>query len=156
MSAKTKIVVLHRKEIIRGGIYVILGLLFLFLLSNLFSSPSTKDSTKNRKSKTENQLTAQSNSPYIPGVYTTELMLNDQAILIEVTIEASGITSIEMGELEDSILTMYPLLETTFKDLANQICEKQSVENITYKQESKYTSLVLLEAIKKALEKAQP
>ena len=51
---------------------------------------------------------------------------------------------------------MYPLLQPTFDSLAAQICTKQSLENVSYETESKYTSLVLLEAIRKSLDKAQP
>jgi len=51
---------------------------------------------------------------------------------------------------------MYPLLRPTFDTLTTQILEKQSLEDISYHQDSKYTSLVLLEAIAKSLEKAQP
>jgi uncharacterized protein with FMN-binding domain len=51
---------------------------------------------------------------------------------------------------------MYPLLQPTFDSLAEQIYETQSLDNITYASENKYTSLVLLEAIRKSLEKAQP
>ena len=49
---------------------------------------------------------------------------------------------------------MYPLLQPTFDSLCQQIYDSQSLDNITYSTESKYTSLVLLEAIKNSLGKA--
>ena len=51
---------------------------------------------------------------------------------------------------------MYPLMEPTLDALAEQIYEKQSTENITYEDDNKYTSMLLLEAIKTALSKAVP
>ena len=49
---------------------------------------------------------------------------------------------------------MFPLLEPSFDDLANQILKNQSLDNITYSDDNKYTSMVLLNAIKTSLGKA--
>ncbi len=50
--------------------------------------------------------------------------------------------------------TMFPLLEPSFDELANQILRNQSLDNITYSDDNKYTSMVLLNAIKTTLDKA--
>ena len=50
---------------------------------------------------------------------------------------------------------MYPLLEPTFDSLCEQIYENQSLEGIVYSTSSKYTSLVLLEALRTSLDKAR-
>ena len=50
---------------------------------------------------------------------------------------------------------MYPLMEPALDALSSQIYAAQSTENITYEEENKYTSLMLLDAIDKALEKAR-
>ena len=93
---------------------------------------------------------------YIPGIYTTALILNDQAIDVEVIVDQSSITSVRLVNLSETITTMYPLLEPTFQNICTQVYENQTVEGITYAPENKYTSLVLLEAIRSSLEKAQP
>lgn len=49
---------------------------------------------------------------------------------------------------------MYPADGTCLEELASQIYEKQSLEDITYEDDNKYTSMLLLEAIKSALAKA--
>ena len=51
---------------------------------------------------------------------------------------------------------MYPLVEPALENLATQIYATQSTDNITYEDDSKYTSMLLLEAIKSALAKATP
>ena len=38
----------------------------------------------------------------------------------------------------------------------DQLCEMQDPEQVTYSAETRYTSLVLLEAVKASLEKAKP
>ena len=157
MSSKTKIVVLHMKELLYTAIFTILGIALLVLLFILFTpedtAPSRPESTTEPSTENSMESTA---SIYIPGLYSTELVLNDQTINVEVIVAAEKITSLQLVDLEESIKTMYPLLQPTFDSLAEQILEKQSLENISYNQEHRYTSLVLLETISNALDKAKP
>ncbi len=168
MSAKTKIVVLRMKELIYTGIFVALGILLIILLIIMFlpgkdnNQDSTAQGTKPSDMATSGTAAssaglsaASSTNAYIPGIYTTELILNDQAIDVEVIVDQSSITSIRLVNLSETVTTMYPLLEPTFENICSQVHEKQSVDGITYEAESKYTSLVLLEAIRSSLEKAQ-
>lgn len=162
MSSKTKIVVLHMKEIIYTGIFLALGILLLIFLIILFlpkdedtmqAEPTSSPSVEGDSSTV---TTVSSSSIYIPGIYNTEVVLNDQVINVEVIVDQTGISSVELVNLSESVATMYPLLEPAFDSLSAQIIETQSLDDITYAQESKYTSLVLLEAIRKSLNKAQP
>lgn len=161
MSSKTKIVVLHMKEIIYTGIFVLLGIiLILFLVFALIpedTGTSTQDSQlPAQETPSDLEVSDNSNALYIPGLYNTELLLNDQIINVEVIVNQSEITSIKLVNLSETVATMYPLLQPTFDALTEQIYETQSLDNISYSTESKYTSLVLLEAIRKSLEKAMP
>lgn len=145
MNSKTKIVVLHLKELIYTGIFAALGILFIILLIIMFL-PRNKDKDSN--------ITPPANS-YMPGVYTTSLILNDNVVDIEVAVDASSINDIRMVNLDDAVTAMYPLIEPTFEDLVSQICESQSLDGLTYSDDNKYTSLVLLDAIKASLQKAE-
>ena len=149
MSAKTKIVVLHMKELIYTGIFAALGILIVILLVVMFLP-------KKENSQTSGSITdeADSDSLYIPGIYTTELVLGSQAIDVEVIVDKDTITSIRMVNLNDAVTTMYPLLEPTFDSICQQVYELQSLDQVTYTADSKYTSLVLLEAIRNSLSKA--
>lgn len=51
---------------------------------------------------------------------------------------------------------MYPLAAPSMEHLASQICEKQSLEDLTCDSSSQYTSQVLLDAIQRSLSKAAP
>lgn len=161
MSSKTKIVVLHMKEIIYTGIFLALGILLIIFLIILFvpdknEQTPTPTPSNDETSDTESDLTVDSTSLYIPGIYNTEILLNDQAINVEVIVDQSGISSINMVNISTAVTAMYPLLQPSFDALSAQIIETQSLDNINYPQESKYTTLVLLEAIRKSLDKAQP
>ena len=149
MSAKTKIVVLHMKELIYTAIFAALGILFVILLVMMFLPDKEKENTP--ASDSEAVETA---SLYIPGIYTTELVLGNQSIDVEVIVDKKNITSIRMVNLNDAVTTMYPLLQPTFDSICEQVYNQQSLEDITYTADSKYTSLVILEAIQNSLNKA--
>lgn len=152
MSAKTKIVVLHMKELIYTAIFAALGILFIVLLIMMFLPD--KEENPDSSAPEEESAAAGSDALYIPGVYTTELVLGNQSIDVEVIVDANSITSIRMVNLNDAITTMYPLLEPTFESICSQVYELQTLEGVTYSSDSKYTSLVLLESIRSSLDKA--
>lgn len=144
MSSKTKIVVLHLKELIYTGIFALFGILFIIMLIIMFVP----------KDKKEDSVPETPAATYVPGIYTTSLIINDNVVDVEVTVDESNINDIRIVNLDEAVATMFPLLEPAFDDLANQICQNQSLSNITYSDDNKYTSMVLLNAIKASLEKA--
>lgn len=145
MSSKTKIVVLHLKELIYTGVFAVLGILFLILLLIMFlpgksSAPDSQDGADSR---------------FLPGKYTTSVILGSQAVDVEVVVDANNINSIRLVNLDEAVATMYPLMEPALNDLAAQICKQQSMEDLTYSEDNKYTAQVLMEAISSALSKAE-
>ena len=140
MSSKTKIVVLHMKELIYTAIFVALGILLILLLIFMFL-PNKKNEAKETMQ-------------YVSGVYNSSIKFNDNAINMEVVIDDNRITAISLVNLDEAVTTMYPLMQPALDNLSQQIYEKQSLEQITYSEENQYTSTVLLTAIQKALEKA--
>ena len=93
---------------------------------------------------------------YIPGIYTTELILGSETANVEVIVNNHAITSVSLADPSETLTTMYPLLEPTMESLNDQLCEMQDPSQVTYSAETRYTSLVLLEAVKASLEKAKP
>lgn len=93
---------------------------------------------------------------YIPGIYTTELILGTETVNVEVIVNDHAITSLSLADPDETLTSMYPLLQPTMDSLSEQICETQDLSQVTYSSESRYTSLVLLEAVKASLEKAKP
>ena len=99
-------------------------------------------------------VTQTTENSYVPGVYTTSLILNDNVVEIEVTVDEKNINSIRLVNLDEAVTTMYPLIQPSFEDLADQIITNQSLEGVTYTDDSKYTSMILLDAITSSLNKA--
>ncbi|MBQ8279086.1 MAG: hypothetical protein IJZ23_04520 [Roseburia sp.] len=141
MSAKTQIVVLHMKEVIYT--FVFAGLSILLILLFLYMFLPGKTDADNSESAT-----------YTAGVYTSSVLFQNRAIDVQVVVDANRIQSISFINLDESVATMYPLVEPALEELTKQILEKQSTEGISYSASSQYTSLMLLEAINTALEKA--
>lgn len=143
MSSKTKIVVLRMKEIIYTAIFVGLGILLVSLFLIMFRPG------KNSVATSSDSLS------FVPGVYTSSIVLGSQHVNVEVAVDAGHINSISLVPLSDSVTTMYPLMQPTLDNLAGQILDKQSTEDLTYSGETKYTSTALLNAINTALDKAK-
>ncbi len=140
MHSKTKIIVLHMKEIIYTAVFVALAIVLILLLIFMFLPDSKK--------------TGNSTQKYVPGIYTSDITLNNTALEVEVTVDESRINSIRFSNLDESITTMYPLIQPAIEDIAEQIYDTQSLENITYSSDNPYTSQIIVNAIGEALKKA--
>ena len=143
MSSKTKIVVLHMKEIIYTAIFAALGILLIILLVFMFRPDGKKQPAG-----------ASAEKHYTPGIYTSTLTLNNADLEVEVSVDESRINSIRFSNLDESVTTMFPLIQPAIEDIAEQIYDTQSLENITLSGQSPYTSQVILDAIAETVEKA--
>ena len=131
MSSKTKIVVLHMKEIIYTALFICLGILLVTLLTFMFH-PKNKETSSS------------GSTSYQPGIYTSQLTLGDKELEVEVTVDENHI----------NVTNMYPLIQPTMEEIADQICQTQSLENISYSSDNPYTSQIIINAIDDALKKA--
>ena len=147
MSSKTKIVVLRLKEVVYTGIFVLLGIIVVILLVTVFF-PSNETESTNVSANVSNSIA------YIPGTYSTSLILNDMAANIEIIVDESHISSVRFVELDEALKTKYPLLEPALADISDQIIETQSLKNIVYSDDMRYTATLLIGAIETALEEA--
>ena len=91
---------------------------------------------------------------YVPGIYSTSITLNNQVVDISVTVDENHINSVELNNINEAITTMFPLMEPAFDSIAAQIKEGTALSDITYDQESYYTSQILIQAIQTSLDKA--
>lgn len=128
------------KELIYTVIFVVLGILLVLLLIFMFK-PDEEDTT-------------QETMKYVAGVYTSSIVFNENTVDVEVVVDENHINSISLVNLDETVTTMYPLMEPALDSISEQIYETQSTENITYADDNQYTSMVLLGAIEDALAKA--
>ncbi len=141
MGSKTKIIVLHMKEIIYTAIFAALGILLIILLAVMFRPGSGDGDSKVKKQ-------------YTPGIYTSTLTLNNANLEVEVSVDESRINSIRFSNLDETVTAMFPLIQPAIEDIAEQIYDSQSLDDISLPEDTPYTSQMILNAIKEAVEKA--
>ena len=142
MSSRTLIIVLHMKEVIYTTIFLILAIILAVVIFFMFG-PGKSTASSNQTHK------------YKPGVYNSSITLNDNTFDVEVTVNADEIRSIQLVNLSESTQAMFPLMEPVLESLAGQIYSSQSLDDLKYDSDRKYTSQVLLAAIKEAVKKAE-
>lgn len=74
---------------------------------------------------------------------------------ISVTLDKDHINSISVNNVSDTITTMYPLVEPAFNDIAKQIVDTQSIDNIQFSKDSQYTYSMLYNAIVDTINKGK-
>ena len=141
MSTQTKIVVIKGKELIYTGIFLTLGILLIILLINMFGKESDKSITTTGK--------------YNPGVYSSTITLGENTLNVSVTVDKDTISGVKIENLNETVTTMYPLLEPALNEINNQISVVDDVDEISYSKENQYTYIILNQAIKNALEQAK-
>ena len=142
MSSKTNISVLHMKEVIYTGIFLLLLVILGVLMFLMFGSGKSETASSDAVSK------------YIPGVYRTSIHLNNNTFDMEVTVDQTQIKAIHLTNLSESTSAMFPLVEPVLDSLSSQIYSKQSLDNLDYSSDQKYTALMLIHAIDETVSKA--
>lgn len=141
--SKTKIVIIQLKEIIYTAIFVGLGILLILLLVFMFLPKKNTTASANGEKR------------YVAGKYTSELTLNNTKMNIEVVVDESNINSVRLVNLDESVTTMYPLIEPALDEIASQLYNNVDVNDVALSEDSKYTQTLLLDAVKSTLEKAK-
>jgi uncharacterized protein with FMN-binding domain len=149
MGANTKILIFKAKELIYTIIFVVLGILLLLLLLYMFL-PDDNDSTASGEPDVTETAT------YIPGVYTSTAQLGESTLELQVTVDSNHICDVSINNLSETVTTMYPLLTPALDEIKEQLPNVDSVDDITCSTDSRYTSVILTQAIKNALETAVP
>ena len=129
------------KEIIYTAIFAALGIILIVLLVIMFR-PDRDDGI------------ADTGRQYTPGIYTSALTLNNTNLEVEVSVDETHINSIRFSNLDETVTTMYPLIQPAIEDIAEQIYETQSLDEVTLSDDTPYTSQIILDAIRDAVEKA--
>lgn len=140
--AKTKIVVIHLKEIIYTVIFAALGILLILLLIYMFWPDKS------------NEVLSNDNEIYRAGVWTSSTILGDMAINMEIVVDKDHINSVKITNIDETITTMFPLIAPSLEAVAIQLYDDVPLAEIKYQEDSKYTQQLLVDAIGAALDKA--
>ncbi|MCD7776944.1 MAG: hypothetical protein LUH47_00285 [Clostridiales bacterium] len=130
----TKIVVFQMKDLIKKGAFIAAGIIILAFI--LFFLNSDKNKTS-----------------YIPGTYSAEIILQNNPVVIEVTVDENSILDIAMLNMGETQEVFYPLFEPSFETLRSEILNLQTTDIAI--SENTVTSSILLDAVNTALEEAK-
>lgn len=156
MSGKTKILVMHMKEVVYTGIFIFFGIIFLILLAIMFLPKKTAidSSSIHTEDSADTAQSISSEGSYMPGIYTAALEVAGNSLEMQVIIEQNGITDVSFTHLDESVETMYPLFTPVLESISSQLQSGTALEDITYEDNQKYTATVLLEALREVLDNA--
>ena len=86
--------------------------------------------------------------------FTSTLTLNNTNLEVEVSVDSSRINSIRFANLDETVTTMFPLIQPAIEEIADQIYDTQSPDAVELSDDAPYTSQIILNAIRQAVEKA--
>ena len=90
---------------------------------------------------------------YIPGTYSTQIMLDQNPVSVDVTVSELEILSIELNNLSEAQSLSYPLLQPTMETIASEIVATQSLE-VEISSSQVETGRLLLKAVYSSLDQA--
>lgn len=171
MSANTKILVLRSKEVVYALVLLIVSILILLVAVSLFIPGKAKGADTPAVPGSETNTAPETTAPnvtvpngsgslntgdlYVPGIYSSTLQLGSANLELQVAVDKNHINAITLVNIDETVATMYPLMEPTLSGLAEEILATQSLEDISYTEENRYTSLLLMQAISASLDKAR-
>ena len=137
---KSRFVVLQMKDIIRTGIFALIGIILLIVLIWAVvprGGPAGEAAF----------------GTFLPGTYTSYIIIHNQPISVSVTVDEDSIIYIALSEMAETQEVFYPLIRPTMAVLSQQVIDRQST-NIEAPVHAAMTSRILLDAINNALMQA--
>jgi len=145
MMGGTRIFVLKMKDLIRIGIFTLLGLALLILLLVLL--------VPRGRGAGPDESPAYNYGRFTPGTYVSTIILNDEPVQVRVAVSESDILMIYLAGMDDVQRTFYPLFEPRMRDLAEEVLRYQSAY-IEPKTDYPVTTGILHEAVIAAIRMA--
>ena len=138
----TKIFVLQMKDLIRIGIFVLLGLALVILLLVLLV-PRGRGAGPEEEPQYRSQR-------FIPGTYVSTIILNNEPVQVRVTVSEDDILMVYLSGMDDVQRTFYPLFEPSMQNLAAEVLRYQTAQ-IEPQTDYPVTTGILHEAVIAAL-----
>ena len=136
---KSRFVVLQMKDIVRTGIFFLIGLVLLIALIWAIMPRGAASDVGARN--------------FVPGTYTSYIIIHNRPIGVSVTVDEDKIIDIVLSEMAESQEVFYPLIRPTMAALSREVIDRQTT-NIEAPIEAAVTSRILLDAINNALMQA--
>lgn len=146
----TKILVLKKRNILISAIVIVSLVILIAILVH------TNDSAV-ESAPTSAMPMSEETAPFLyrAGVYTSSLALKDNTLTLELVLDRDHINSVRLLQLDESVTTMYPLMQPACEAIAEQLVGGVAPSDVRFEDSSKYTQKLLMQLINTTLEKAQ-
>ena len=139
---RSRFLVLQMKDIIRTGIFILIGIILLIALIWAIMPRGTTSG--------ESAFTGS----FVPGTYTAYIVIHNRPIGVSVTVDEEKIVDITLSDMAASQEVFYPLIRPTMAALSQKVLYAQSTD-VEAPMDTAVTSRILLDAINAALTQAQ-
>jgi uncharacterized protein with FMN-binding domain len=95
-----------------------------------------------------------SKSVYVPGTYSTDIILHNNPVSVDVSVSKNEIIGITINNMSETAQVFYPTVSNCAAEIAQEVVEKQST-SIEVDEDYKYAGEIVLAAIDASLEKAK-
>lgn len=140
--AKTKFIVISMKDILKNGLFVLIGLVAIISLIFVFIPKGTDDG----------QSAQQEN--YNSGTYKSAILIDGNSVEVVVTIDDGFVTDVVVANLTPELETFYPLIQPTIASIKEHVISNQNTE-IAFTNDNVHTGTILVLAVNDALSQAK-
>lgn len=135
----TKFVVVKMRELLKTAVFVVLGVIILVGLITFFLRMGAGEET----------------GQYRDGTYEAAVQLGTEQAVVSVEINDGKIAQVTMQEMAESVAVMYPMVESTMDEIAAQVIQNQSAQQVDVSSQQTYSAQVLLDAVAQCLAQAE-
>lgn len=108
-------------------------IVFVIILITMFRGKDSDDTSGSARSIATSAQTDPSPKldeiHYTPGTYSSSLVLGENTLSVMVTVDEDYITDVSFKQVDETVTTMYPLLETALEDINTQLHYISSVDD---------------------------
>jgi uncharacterized protein with FMN-binding domain len=158
-----KIMVFHIRQLLKTGAFILAGIVIILLL--IWVLTPDRDSREPRSARPGTSQTRQAGTItlsadeafgqvlFMPGSYSSVIVLDDNNVYVTVTVDAFSITDVRLSNMAYAQQTLYPLFIPVMEILRSDILAYQTT-NVNIPEQGPFTGMILLEAINMALNQA--
>ena len=128
--SKTKIVVLRMKEVVYTAVFVGIGVLLLIVLFFMFGRQNSPKSESTQSTINNESSTYKNDAIYRAGIYESQFVIGEKTINLEVALDEEQVNSVKVKNLDESVETMYPLMNSADKDESKQLSAGVSIDEV--------------------------
>ena len=127
------------RELLKTAVFAVLGVIILVGLITFFLRMGAGEET----------------GQYRDGTYEAAVQLGTEQAVVSVEINDGKIAQVTMQEMAESVAVMYPMVESTMDEIAAQVIQNQSAQQVDVSSQQTYSAQVLLDAVAQCLAQAE-